>query len=304
MLMMQPVDNELVLQLDLEPGQNADAVVAAEALIAWIAAVREASAVMDPLGTVAVDLVSAEPACLRFRTALRFIEQKVLGPPADALNEFPRIKKLVSASVIGMPAGLVLAGTAMLVLPDQTVKLSDEGRKTFEEQRERVAQTPSVQAKVQTFYGTVKKNRAITGISVAEKADQPPIVAVSRTEFDERSGLWLPQEPEAPTRSAGGIWDVVVTHPVAIGEPRVWGFMRDGLPFRAKVVDETFLSAIRNRTLHLEVQEGVMLRVQVSYLERLNGQTWEPVSGSWQIPKVITPSPSPSSAPLPFFGKP
>lgn len=109
----------------------------------------------------------------------------------------------------------------------------------------------------------------------------------------------------SPNPACRGIWNVVVTHPVAIGEPRVWGFMRDGLPFRAKVIDETFLSAIRDHTLHLEVQEGVMLTVQVSYLERLKGQTWEPVPGSWQIPRVLMPTSDPASTPaLPLFRKP
>ena len=46
-------------------------------------------------------------------------------------------------------------------------------------------------------------------------------------------------------RPGGGEWDVVVTHPVSLAKPASWGFMRVGLPFRAKMVDDRFLAAIR-----------------------------------------------------------
>jgi hypothetical protein len=297
-VVLSPEDSELILEFDLESGHNADAVVAAEALIAWVSAIRETNAILDPLSDVRVDLVSAEAACLRLRAALRFVEHKVLGPPADALSEFPRIKKIVVATVLGATGGVAAAGAGMLVLPDQTVKLSPHGNKVLIESQQRVQQEPVVHKQVQQFYRTIEKDRRITAVSVTEKIGQPPLLKVPRAEFPERSGLWLPPEAEPLMRPAGGIWEVVVTHPVLKGEPRVWGFIRDGLPFRAKVTDARFLSAIRSKTLPLPIQEGVTMIVQVRFLEHFDGDVWAPVPNSWEIPAVIDPAPLvPGSAP-------
>lgn len=120
MLLLSPYDDQLVLQLDLEEGRNANALTAAHALIAWVDAIKEANAVIDPMSEVAVELVGAEAACLRLFTLLKFVDQKVLGAAADSLNGTPYIKKLVSVAIFGAVGGLSAAGAAMLLLPDQT----------------------------------------------------------------------------------------------------------------------------------------------------------------------------------------
>lgn len=303
-LLLSPEDSELVLTLDLQPGENADAVIAAETLIAWVAAIREANAVMDPHGSVAVDLISADAACLRLRTILRFIEDKALGIPADALAEFPKIKKLVSATVLAVPAGLMVAGAGLLILPDATVNLSPEGTKRFLEEQAKVQAASQVHQKVQTVYKTLSKDRAITRLSVSEGVSRPPLISIPRAEFAERGGLWERQEMAPQERPQQDIWDVVVTYPAMKSTPLSWGFERDGLPFNAKMADESFLRAIRDGTLPIVIQEGVHMRVEVDWIERLQGQVWEPVPRTRKIVRVL--SPRPNSAPpgaLPLFGQ-
>lgn len=303
-LVLPPFDNRLILQFDLEEGRNANAVTAAEALIAWVEAAREANAVMDPTSDIAVELVSADAACLRLWTAIKFIDQKA-KEASDKLNEIPQIKKLVVATVLTTPPAVLAAAIVLTFQPEPTAKLSPAAEARYREEKAKVNDSPAVQSKVQNFYKKTAKDRAITGVKVSDRLDGPPIVSIPRSEFHDRSGLWLPQELDPPTRPGGGIWNVVVTHPVAIGEPRVWGFMRDGLPFKAKVTDRRFLAAIRDRTLGLVVQEGVMMQIEVKFQERLIGQTWEPVAGSWEVPRVIEPRPGRPLAPsLPFFGVP
>ena len=52
-------EEELVLTLDLEPGAHADAVVAAETLIAWVLAIRETNNLIDPGSRVDVNIISS-----------------------------------------------------------------------------------------------------------------------------------------------------------------------------------------------------------------------------------------------------
>jgi hypothetical protein len=81
--------------------------------------------------------------------------------------------------------------------------------------------------------------------------------------------------------------------------------MRDGLPFRAKMTDERFLAGIRDKTLHLEVQEGARMKVEVLFVEELQGQNWVPLPGTWEIPRVLEPQPrGPLTPTLPLLGKP
>jgi hypothetical protein len=297
-------DDELVLTLDLEPGENADAVIAAETLIAWVAAIREASAVMDPGGGVFVDLISADASCLRLRAAVRFVEDKVLGAPADALNEFARIKKIVVASVLGVTSGLALAGAVALTMPDQTVNLSAAGAKRLAQEQAKVADDTDVQEKVQSFYRSVARDRHITNVSTSEGVGKPAIVSVPRAEFSERGGIWNMQEVVSHERPQQAVWNVVVTYPAMKSQPLAWGFERDGLPFRARMEDQSFLTAIHDGTLPIVVQEGVQMEVEIHWTERLVGQVWEVVPRSRKIVRVLSPRPR-SGTPkrLPLFGE-
>lgn len=268
-----------ILEFELEEGRHVSAEVAGRALIEWVAAIREANNAIDPDSEVIVDLLSAEPACLRFSAIMKFIDQDVLGRASKALEEVPNIKRLVALNVLVLPGAVVggLTVNALSAPPSQ------------EEQA--VSRDPQVKERVQQFYKTVNADPAIKRVVIKETAKGPAIVSVGREEFAERSGLWEAQVEEMPEKRSSAEWDVVVTYPVALGRPLTWGFMRDGLPFRAKMKDERFLAAIRSGTLPITIQEGVVMRVRVSYLERLDGQLWFPVPGSYRIDEVLSPAP-------------
>lgn len=271
-----------ILEFQLVDGTNIDAVVAAKALIEWIEAIREAAKVVDPTGSVNVDLVSAEPACLRFSTILNFVENHVFGKVSDALDPYPKIKQFLALNVLVLP-GAVVAGLIVAAhqSPDPAVA----------EKQAEAAASPAVQGRVQSFYKTLQADPSIKTVVVRETRDGPVILSVDRSEFAERSGLWEADVDQPNERPGGGIWNVVVTHPVSIAKPLTWGFMRDGLPFRAKMVDERFLAAIRSGTLPLTIQEGVIMEVRVSYTERMERQLWIPVQGTYRIEEVISPKP-------------
>ena len=274
----------VILEFDLASGSNIDAVVAARALIAWSEAIKEAANIVDPSGGFSIDLVSAEPACLRFSTILNFAEQKVLGKVSDALDPYPKLKQFLALNVLVLP-GVVIGGLIVADFDSDDPETADK--------QQRVSDSPVVQKHVQTFYKEVQSDPAITRVVVRERSDGPAVIIVERNEFAERSGLWAIEsdDDEPNERLGGGIWNVVVTHPVSIGKPLSWGFMRDGLPFRAKMVDPNFLAEIRSGTLPITIQEGVVMEVRVSYSERLEGQLWLPVTGTYKIEEVLSPRP-------------
>lgn len=268
-------ETSAVLELDLEPGTNADAAVAAQALIDWVKAIQAAAAVIDPIGETKVSLISAEPACIRFKTVLQFIENKVMAPTAEALDPYPRLKTFLALNILALPGTLGIGLAIEALKPD--------------EKTEAARNSPVVQQHVQNFYKTVQRDSAIKRVVVRERADGPAVISVDKAEFAERSGLWEPQPADDGDRQGGGIWTVVVTHPVAIAKPLTWGFMRDGLPFRAKMVDQKFLAAVKDGSLPITLQEGVTMRIRLSYREKLEGQLWVPVQGTYRVEEVISP---------------
>lgn len=312
-------DGELVLELDLESGRHADAIVAAEALIAWVEAIREANAALDPTGEVRVGLVSAEPACLRLRAVLNFVETRLINPPVDALAATPRLKKLVVGTVLALPAGIIGGLSVEAVKPDDNVTIEQlrtlqmahpsvplaDLEKTVREAHQRVHESSAVREKVQTFYKRVEKDRGITNVSVAEKPGASPLVSIPRGEFAERSGLWSSHdEDEADQKTAFAEWEVIVTHPALVAKPAAWKFVRDGLPFTARMEDGLFLQAIHDGTLPLVIQEGVVMRIRLEWKERLVGQVWEPVPRTRKVTKVLHPRPLAAPAPIPLLRKP
>lgn len=272
-----------ILEFDLEPGQSIDAIIAAKALIEWAQAIKQATRVIDPGGSVTIDLLSADPACLRFSTILHFIEENVFGSVEGTLDPYPRIKHFLAMNVLILP-GAVVGGLA--------VAWATSADPQTAEKQEAVAQSPVVRQHVENFYRTVQGDKSIRRVIVRETPSSPPVLSVDRSEFAERSGLWVAQEEGPHERDAGGEWNVVVTHPVALARPLIWKFMRDGLPFKAKMADKRFLAAIKDGTLPLNVQEGVTMTVHVSYRERREGQIWVPIKGTYVIERVISPSAS------------
>jgi len=291
-------EEEIVLQFDFDARTNADAIVAAEALIAWVEAAQAASAVIDPIAELKVDLVSADQACLKLRTIFRFVEDKILSPPADFLEEFPRIKKLAVATVIGIPAGLAIVVGEHLMYPEPPPDLSPSAQERYREEIKKLEQSPEVGRKVQQFYKRVEQQGSINQVSVNEGEGRSPLIAVPRREFSFRSGFWSGGEEAPSERPQAKIWDVVLTHPALVSKPETWRFKRDGLPFSARMEDDAVLLAIKDGRLPLHFQEGESMKVRVEWRERLVGKVWEPIQRTYRIAKVLEPKPLPTSAPL------
>lgn len=297
-----PFGDELVLHLEVTRGKTADAEVVGQALSAWVAAAKAAAEVLDPYSQLRVGLVTVEPGSVRLRAVFDFIETHIVSPPADFLSPYPRIKqlanKLVVATVIGIPTGLAIVVGEHVLYPDPPPNTPLEVHEEYRAGRQKLIEAAPVQKRVRKFYETVEKDPNLIGVSVRDGGTMRPLMDVPRDEFADRSGLWSLQLPDVPTRPQAGIWDVIVTHPALFSKPKPWKFLRDGLPFSAVMMDEKFLQAIASGALPIRIQEGVVMRVQVEWTERQDGQTWEPVNRTRRITRVISPLPSEAAAPL------
>lgn len=109
-------DARATLQLDLDVGRNANAVIAGQALIAWAEALEEASRLVDPYGAVAIELVGTEAGCIRLHAVFRFLEHQLFDPTSEALAPYPKLRAFLALNVITLPSTFVVAVVGGLVV--------------------------------------------------------------------------------------------------------------------------------------------------------------------------------------------
>ena len=218
--------------------------------------------------------------------------ENVVRDIAEGASEYPYLKKVAIGLAIASGTTILQTGAQIAMQPaTQTVRLSTEDRKLFEDIRDKIAASGGVQSAARRFFLTVEKDPAVTEVTVSEKSGSKPLVVVPRAEFPVRSGLWTPENIPAPERPARAIWDVVLLRAPFVHVPRTWNFLRDGVPVSAKMEDPVFLAAIREGTIPITLQEGVSMRIEVEYKERLTGQVWTYVDSSRRVVRVLSPLP-------------
>ena len=281
---------QFVLHFEVAEGRYVDTDVAARALLDWVHLVRATVAEVDPTQILEIEIAGVEMGSTRFPQLLRFLEiqAQAIG---EGLSEYPYLKGIAAASaltIIGAVSGSV--ADAILQPSEQVIRLSDEDRATLE----KISQSTSVKQASRRFYKTLEQDSAITGVGVADSWDQrKPDIIIPRSEFPARSGLWDAADQVPEERKITDIWDVVLVKPALLSKPHAWTFSRDGLTFNAQMHDANFLSALKDGRVPLTLQEGVIMRVEVEYIEKQDGQIWSTDPRSRRIVKVLSPRLSP-----------
>lgn len=293
-------DDQIVLELGLVPGRNANAVIAAQSLIAWVDVLREAARAINPLDEISVELIGTERGSLRFPQVLRFAE-RTAKDIAEGAGEYPYLKKaavgLALAVVGGASGALIGAGFE----PDvQMVELSPDQLALVAGMQKRIENAPTVESATRRFFKTVERDPAIADVKVAETFDGPPVFVIPRNQFPTRGGLWVPEEELPAERITRDVWDVVLIRAPFVHEPRNWTFSRDGLTFSARMEDPSFLAAIAQGTVPITLQEGVLMKLELEFRERLSGQVWEYMDRTRRVVRVLAPLPlaAPTTLPL------
>ncbi len=289
-------DADLILRFEIAEGRNPDATIAAEALAAWVELLREAALVVEPNAKVRIELVGVEKGSQTFLFAVKKIEQ-FASDVSEGMSDFPLIKK-AAITLGGLVVTTAIAAMVTSVLtPDP--RIPSDQMQVFTETRDLMKESVELQRRQQRFYGIVQDEPAYDRVDVLH-SDRSLAYSIPRQDFAARSGLWQGDDeelkPMAETRTA--TWDVVLIKPVLISAPRRWKFAKEGLEFSALMQDDAVLQAIHDNTLPVQVAEGVMMKVEVTYKEVFDGKTWVPVSGSHRIKRLLSPLPPRSSGPL------
>jgi len=285
---------DIVLQFGLEHGRNADAAIAAESLLAWVDAVKDAIRAIDPGREIRVELLGREEGSLR--QLLRFVDDTA-KTVSDGADEFPYLKKAAAGLAIAIATSTLSTFIQQSLEPDiHVVELSPRDRELLQDLTEKVRSDPQTAKAAEKFFKSVERDRAITNVQIANGFDEPPMVTIPRNEFAYRGGVWAADTQEQPEETRHANWTVTLLQAPFYNSPRHWVFARDGMKFSAQMHDAVFLQAITDRTIPIALQEGVTMQVEIEYRERLKGQIWEYVPDSRKIVRVLSPRPMPTTS--------
>lgn len=281
---------DIVLQYGLKEGHNADATVAADSLLAWIDVVRDAARAIDPNADIRVELLGREEGSLR--QLLRLVDDQV-KLVSDGAADYPYLKKVA----IGLAAALATTTLSVFVQeiiePEvQVVELSAPDRKILTTLTEQISSDASTSRAATRFFRAIERDPAITEVVLSDGSGRTPMVRIDRSQFAMRGGLYSPEEEAQPAEETRtDVWSVVLLQAPFYVSERHWAFSRDGIRFSARVVDAAFLQAIVDKTIPINLQEGVTMEVAVEWKERLNGKVWEMIPDSRRIVRVLSPRP-------------
>lgn len=284
---------DLVLEFEIEKGRSPNLENVARALLAWNDAVQAAAAAIDPNAKIVVELVAVEHGSQRFKQILRRTEE-IAQTVEEGGQEYPLLWKGSKALAKCIAGGIVLAGITYAVTPDDQTEVLEEIRDILRQDQATVQSS-------QSFYEILQEEPAISVLEVFEGDGTTPMYRVPRSEFGHRSGLFQPQEEDEDIeliKPRTVTWEVVLVKPVLVGKPRRWTFARDGIEFSALMTDRAVLQALHDKTLTIPFAEGVMMQIEVTYKERLEGDAWLPVPDTRKVTRVLSPRVPTPPAPL------
>jgi hypothetical protein len=291
---VETVEEDLILKFEIAPGRSPEAESVAQAIAAFVDVLRAAANVVDPDSSLSVELVGVEPGSQMFKLALRNAAERVRA----GADRFPLFKR--AAITLGPLIGTTLLTVTItnLITPDPRIPADQMA--VFDEMSRNMAASVELQRQSARFWGITQDEPAFNGVDVLSGHDRTLVYQVPRSEFAERSGIWSGDAAEvtALVERRTATWDVILVKPVLVPEQRRWTFARDGLEFSALMTDKSVLQAIHDRTLPLQIAEGVTMKIEVQYRERFDGKAWLPVPGSHRVKRVISPRAEPSLAGL------
>lgn len=279
-------EEDFVLKFEIANDRSPSADNVAQALSTFVEILERAAAILEPDSALDVKLVGVEDASQGFRLFLKRLEGHAERVKSGA-DEYPLISKAA------MALATLVGGTLVVnaITPDG--RIPDDQMETLEEIRELLEESVEIQKLNQKYYGILQDEPAIDSAKLLEGKTRRVVYDVPRVEFAPRSGLWTgddePTDDVIESRQA--VWDVVLIRPVAVPEPRNWRFARDGLEFSATMKDKAILQAIHDKTLPIQLAEGVTMKIYVTYRERREGSAWVPVPGSHVVKEVLEPRP-------------
>lgn len=293
-------DADIILRFEIVDGMVPDAEKVAKALLAWIDLMKVAGEVVEPGTHLEVGLAGVEDGSDIFKFILRKSEDHA-ALLRDGSSDYPLISK--AAMALGALIGGTIIGVSITnaITPDP--RIPEDQMEVFRQSNRLLEESVELQREQNRYYGILHDEPAINSVQTIRAYDNLVMYSIPKDEFAARSGLWTGSDEseavELRTETRTAIWDVILIKPVLVPEPRRWGFSRDGIEFSALMSDQNILEAIHNKTLPVQMAEGIKMRLEIKYREEWDGASWRPVLYSHKVSRVLDPLPP--SAPIPLF---
>lgn len=289
-------DADLILKFEIIPGKSPDAQNATEALAAWIDLLRTASEIVSPGAPIRIVLVGVAEGSQEFRFGFERVET-FLHDLKEGMQEFPLFSNalITLGGLIG--STVLVVGVTNAITPDP--RIPDDQMAVFEETRDLMKESVELQKQNMRFYGVLQSEPAYERIDVL-RPDRTLAYSIPRSEFAARSGLWHEEVEQFTSKPETRLatWDVTLIKPVLVPVARRWRFAREGLEFSAEMQDPNILQAIHDKTLPMQIAEGITMKIEITYREIYTGTVWVPVAGSYKVKRVLHPLPPLSTGPL------
>lgn len=238
--------------------------------------------------------------CLSHLFEIRFGFERVetfLHDLKEGMQEFPLFSNalITLGGLIG--STVLVVGVTNAITPDP--RIPDDQMAVFEETRDLMKESVELQKQNMRFYGVLQSEPAYERIDVL-RPDRTLAYSIPRSEFAARSGLWHEEVEQFTSKPETRLatWDVTLIKPVLVPVARRWRFAREGLEFSAEMQDPNILQAIHDKTLPMQIAEGITMKIEITYREIYTGTVWVPVAGSYKVKRVLHPLPPLSTGPL------
>jgi hypothetical protein len=282
------------LYLDLEPGEQADLVVVANASLAFAAAVKELAYILDPSLDLRIELASGTEGSLSLNSVLRAVKEKVTDPEV--------LRTIVVVIIVWFATET--ADWAYHKILDEffgpTSTLSDADMKKISDMVTKILDGHVAQPQVQKVYRELERDPAIKGVGASPKPGARPRNIVPKAEFPSRGGYSRLEEKTIERRERTDRETVTLVSPVLLAGSRRWRFVYREGEFGAPIRDESFLENLLSGRILVPMVAGITMDVELQTIEEKNADgVWEPIERNILRVDKLAPASSQPSFPFP-----
>ncbi len=263
------MQQQINLYLDLVEGEFADLEVVAKASLAFAAAVREISYIIDPSLTVKLELESGTEGSLSLNSIIHFIRGQVADPVT---------RKIIVLGILAWFAqetGSALLGIVVNDLVSDDPSISEEDALRIAEKVQLILEKKVGAKPIQDVFKELEKDKSITGVGVSTKKGARPKAIVPRSEFHRRSGSDGDEIDAKETRTRPERMVLTLISPVLQNNHNKWRFLSKDGNIYAAIKDEKFLSDMLSGKAGIPMKSGIIILANVEIKEKRSDNAWE-----------------------------
>lgn len=263
------MDQHLNLYLDLEKGEFADLEVVARASLAFAAAIREISYIVDPSLTIKLEFESGTEGSLSLNSIVRFIHRQVPDPVT---------RKVIIGSIVlwfVQETGSALLGIGISDLIKEDTSISEHDAELIAEKVQKILERKVGAKPVQEVFKELEKDKSIKGVGVSTRKGDRPKAIVPRSEFHERGSPAIDDAAEKDPRTRTEKMVLTLISPVLQNNGNKWRFLSKDGNIYAAIKDEKFLSDMISGRSGITMKGGIILLANVEIKEKYHDNVWE-----------------------------